>query len=66
MIVRRLWWRFGVRIYACSWRIPNLPSFRSTRPGRIVAILRFPDFQTQTCSALDASRQDAAASPHLL
>jgi hypothetical protein len=28
----------------CSWRIPNLPSFPSTRPGRIVAILRFSDF----------------------
>jgi len=30
---------------ACPWRIPNLPSFPSTRPGRIVAILRFSDLQ---------------------
>jgi hypothetical protein len=30
----------------CSWRIPNLPSFPSTRPGRMVAIL-FSDFQTR-------------------
>jgi hypothetical protein len=29
------------------WRIPNLSSFPSTRPGRIVAILRFSDLQTR-------------------
>jgi hypothetical protein len=31
----------------CPWRMPNLPSFPSTRPGRIVAILRFSDLQTR-------------------
>jgi hypothetical protein len=38
--------------WLCSWRIPNLPS-SSTRPGRIVAILRFSDLQTRIRSAED-------------